>query len=75
MSLARRLSFLLLFAGVRTLSTNPNPNPNPNPAPHQMTVSGRLMSGKSGRLDSFQMTFYTGPVAFIALTPFVTLAI
>merc|ERR1719311_18195 len=36
----------------------------------QMTVSGRLMSGKSGRLDSFQMTFYTGPVAFIALTPF-----
>jgi len=36
----------------------------------QMSLSGRLMSGKSGRLDSFQMTFYTGPVAFIALTPF-----
>jgi len=36
----------------------------------QMSLSGRLMSGKSGRLDSFQMTFYTGPAAFIALTPF-----
>merc|ERR1719478_968617 len=36
----------------------------------QMSLSGRLMSGKSGRLDSFQMTFYTGPVAFIALCPF-----
>jgi hypothetical protein len=36
----------------------------------QMSLSGRLMSGKSGRLDSFQMTFYTGPVAFISLTPF-----
>jgi len=36
----------------------------------QMSLSGRLMSGKSGRLDSFQMTFYTGPVAFVALMPF-----
>merc|ERR1712070_726984 len=36
----------------------------------QMSVSGRLMSGRSGKLDSFQMTFYTGPVAFITLLPF-----
>ena len=37
-----------------------------------MSLSGRLMSGKGqqGRLDSFQMTFYTGPVAFAALVPF-----
>ena len=33
----------------------------------QMSVSGRLMSGK---LDSFQMTFYTGPVACASLVPF-----
>ena len=30
----------------------------------QMSLSGRLMSGK---LDSFQLTFYTGPVAFVVL--------
>merc|ERR1712070_779498 len=36
----------------------------------QMSVSGRLMSGRSGKLDSFQMTFYTGPVACITLLPF-----
>jgi hypothetical protein len=35
----------------------------------QMSVSGRLMTGKSGKLNSFQMTFYTGPVAFITLLP------
>ena len=35
-----------------------------------MSLSGRLMSGKSGRLDSFQMTFYTGPAAFVTLAPF-----
>merc|ERR1719326_421425 len=29
-----------------------------------------MMSGRSGKLDSFQMTFYTGPVAFITLLPF-----
>ena len=28
------------------------------------------MSGKSGKLDSFQMTFYTGPAAFVTLAPF-----
>ena len=33
----------------------------------QMSLSGRLMAGK---LDSFQMTFYTGPVAFASLAPF-----
>ena len=33
----------------------------------QMSVSGRLMTGK---LDSFQMTFYTGPVACASLAPF-----
>jgi len=33
----------------------------------QMSMSGKVMSSK---LDSFQMTFYTGPVAFIALAPF-----
>lgn len=33
----------------------------------QMSLSGRLMAGK---LDSFQMTFYTGPVAFATLAPF-----
>ena len=27
----------------------------------QMSLSGRVMSGRSGKLDSFQMTFYTGP--------------
>ena len=36
----------------------------------QMSVSGKVMSGKSGKLDSFQMTFYTGPAAFITLAPF-----
>jgi len=36
----------------------------------QMSVSGRVMSGRSGKLNSFQMTFYTGPVAFITLFPF-----
>jgi drug/metabolite transporter (DMT)-like permease len=36
----------------------------------QMSLSGRVMSGRSGKLDSFQMTFYTGPVAFAALFPF-----
>ena len=25
------------------------------------------MSGKSGKLNSFQMTFYTGPIAFATL--------
>ena len=30
----------------------------------QMSLSGRLMSGK---LDSFQLNFYTGPVAFSTL--------
>jgi len=30
----------------------------------QMSLAGKLMSG---RLDSFQLTFYTGPVAFIVL--------
>jgi drug/metabolite transporter (DMT)-like permease len=29
-----------------------------------------VMSGRSGKLDSFQMTFYTGPVAFVTLAPF-----
>lgn len=33
----------------------------------QMSMSGRVMSSK---LDSFQMTFYTGPVAFASLMPF-----
>eukprot|EP00965_Chrysotila_dentata_P125008 4131898-Pleurochrysis_carterae.AAC.1 len=28
-----------------------------------MSLSGRIMSGRSGKLDSFQMTFYTGPGA------------
>lgn len=36
----------------------------------QMSVSGKIMSGKSGKLDSFQMTFYTGPAAFVSLAPF-----
>jgi hypothetical protein len=36
----------------------------------QMSVSGKMMSGRSGKLDSFQMTFYTGPVAFAVLFPF-----
>eukprot|EP00316_Scyphosphaera_apsteinii_P001800 CAMPEP_0119310692 /NCGR_PEP_ID=MMETSP1333-20130426/19738_1 /TAXON_ID=418940 /ORGANISM="Scyphosphaera apsteinii, Strain RCC1455" /LENGTH=291 /DNA_ID=CAMNT_0007314915 /DNA_START=212 /DNA_END=1087 /DNA_ORIENTATION=+ len=36
----------------------------------QMSVSGSVMSGRSGKLDSFQMTFYTGPVAFVSLLPF-----
>ena len=36
----------------------------------QMSMSGKVMSGRSGKLDSFQMTFYTGPVAFICLIPF-----
>eukprot|EP00322_Chrysochromulina_rotalis_P014179 CAMPEP_0115847986 /NCGR_PEP_ID=MMETSP0287-20121206/10678_1 /TAXON_ID=412157 /ORGANISM="Chrysochromulina rotalis, Strain UIO044" /LENGTH=430 /DNA_ID=CAMNT_0003301863 /DNA_START=67 /DNA_END=1360 /DNA_ORIENTATION=- len=36
----------------------------------QMSLSGRVMSGRSGKLDSFQMTFYTGPVAFVTLAPF-----
>merc|ERR1719375_2927283 len=36
----------------------------------QMSLSGRVMSGRSGKLDSFQMTFYTGPVAFAVLVPF-----
>merc|ERR1712060_242082 len=36
----------------------------------QMSLSGRVMSGRSGKLDSFQMTFYTGPVAFVTLIPF-----
>merc|ERR1719231_1933746 len=36
----------------------------------QMSLSGKVMSGRSGKLDSFQMTFYTGPVAFITLAPF-----
>lgn len=40
----------------------------------QMSVSGRLMSGRAGKLDSFQMTFYTGPVAFITLFPFALVA-
>merc|ERR1719152_312952 len=36
----------------------------------QMSLSGKVMSGRSGKLDSFQMTFYTGPVAFMTLAPF-----
>merc|ERR1719231_1340906 len=36
----------------------------------QMSLSGKVMSGRSGKLDSFQMTFYTGPIAFISLAPF-----
>jgi len=36
----------------------------------QMSISGKLMSGRSGKLDSFQMTFYTGPIAFASLAPF-----
>jgi len=36
----------------------------------QMSVSGKVMSGRSGKLDSFQMTFYTGPAAFVSLAPF-----
>ena len=32
----------------------------------QMSVTGKVMSGKS-KLNSFQMTFYTGPVAFMTL--------
>jgi len=36
----------------------------------QMSLSGKVMSGRSGKLDSFQMTFYTGPVAFVTLLPF-----
>merc|ERR550514_2354333 len=36
----------------------------------QMSLSGKVMTGRSGKLDSFQMTFYTGPVAFITLAPF-----
>merc|ERR1719473_2637459 len=36
----------------------------------QMSLSGKAMSGRSGKLDSFQMTFYTGPVAFVTLAPF-----
>ena len=36
----------------------------------QMSLSGKVMSGRSGKLDSFQMTFYTGPVAFVSLAPF-----
>jgi len=40
----------------------------------QMSLSGRIMSGRSGKLDSFQMTFYTGPVAFIVLMPFALVA-
>ena len=30
----------------------------------QMSLSGKLMSGK---LDSFQLNFYTGPIAFVVL--------
>merc|ERR1719364_223096 len=40
----------------------------------QMSLSGKLMSGVSGKLDSFQMTFYTGPVAFVTLLPFAVIA-
>merc|ERR1719198_1058804 len=36
----------------------------------QMSLSGKVMSGRSGKLDSFRMTFYTGPVAFVTLAPF-----
>merc|ERR1719311_231014 len=36
----------------------------------QMSLSGKVMSGRSGKLDSFQMTFYTGPVAIVSLAPF-----
>jgi len=36
----------------------------------QMSLSGKVMSGRSGKLDSFQMTFYTGPTAFVTLAPF-----
>mmetsp|Transcript_5505 Transcript_5505/g.8441 ORF Transcript_5505/g.8441 Transcript_5505/m.8441 type:complete len:223 (-) Transcript_5505:370-1038(-) len=35
----------------------------------QMSISGRVMSGRSGKLNSFQMTFYTGPLAFVTLLP------
>ena len=33
-----------------------------------MSVSSRVMAGGS-KLDPFQMTFYTGPLAFLALLP------
>lgn len=39
----------------------------------QMSVSGKVMSGRS-KLNSFQMTFYTGPVAFATLMPFALIA-
>jgi len=35
----------------------------------QMSIAGRVMSGRSGKLNSFQMTFYTGPLAFVTLLP------
>ena len=35
----------------------------------QMSVTGKVMSGKS-KLNSFQMTFYMGPISFVALIPF-----
>ena len=34
----------------------------------QMSISGRVMSGRSGKLNSFQMTFYTGPRAHLPLS-------
>ena len=41
----------------------------------QLSVSSRLMvsqeGGSGARLDPFQMTFYTGPVGFAGLLPFV----
>jgi len=36
----------------------------------QISLSGRLMAGSGGRLDAFQMTFYTGPVACLTIAPF-----
>ena len=44
----------------------------------QMSISGRVMAGAKsaagGGLDSFQMTFYTGPIAFVTLLPFAVVA-
>ena len=37
------------------------------PALRLVSSARRLMSGKSGKLNSFQMTFYTGPIAFATL--------
>ena len=39
----------------------------------QISISGRIMQGRGqqlGKLDAFQMTALTGPLAFVALLPF-----